>query len=144
LALVLLDLVVWFVEPFSTHQIVSWLLLAASMALVLSGAWTLKARGKPNRRRVSDVPITGIERTTTLATEGVYRYVRHPIYASGVYGAWGVFFKDPSWPGAFLAVASIGFWVAAARFEEAECVRYFGEPYREYIRRTRMFVPLLF
>jgi protein-S-isoprenylcysteine O-methyltransferase Ste14 len=33
--------------------------------------------------------------------------------------------------------------VATARADEAECVRYFGQPYREYMKRTRMFVPWL-
>jgi protein-S-isoprenylcysteine O-methyltransferase Ste14 len=31
----------------------------------------------------------------------------------------------------------------SARSEERECICYFGEAYREYVRGTRMFVPFL-
>lgn len=144
LALLFLNLDHWFVEPFSIQQVVSWLLLTVSTALVLSGALTLKVIGKPNSRRKSDVPITGIERTTVLVTQGIYRYIRHPMYASGVYGAWGVFFKDPSWMGVILAVGSSVFWGIAAKNEEEECIRYFGQAYREYARQSSVFIPFLF
>jgi protein-S-isoprenylcysteine O-methyltransferase Ste14 len=144
LALILLNLDRWFVEPFSSYQMVSWLLLTISVVLVLNGAFLLKIEGRPSSSRTSEVPLAGLERTTELVTKGVYGYIRHPLYASAFYGAWGVFFKDPSWPGVVLALGSTGFWLAAARIEEAECIRYFGAPYREYIRRTKMFVPFLF
>jgi protein-S-isoprenylcysteine O-methyltransferase Ste14 len=144
LALVVLNIDHWFLRPLSFYQLVSWLLLAVSVVLVLSGASLLKILGKPDSGRKSDVPLAGLEKTTSLVCQGVYRYIRHPLYASGFYGAWGVFFKDPSWPGALLAMGATGFWVAAARIEEAECIRAFGSPYRDYIRHTKMFVPYLF
>ena len=143
LALILLNVDRWFVDPVSAHQLVSWVLLAVSAALVLCGALTLRAVGKPCSERTSDVPIAGIERTTALVSSGIYRYIRHPMYASGIYGTWGVFFKDPSWLGVLFALVSSAFWVMSARSEERECIRYFGEAYREYARGTRMFVPFL-
>ena len=143
-ALVLLNLDRWFQEPFSSHQIASWLLLAVSIALVVHGAYLLKVVGKPDSRRSDEVPLAGIEKTTSLVTVGAYKYIRHPIYASGFYGTWGVFFKDPSWPGIILALASITFWVVTAKIEEAECIRYFGGSYRDYIKQTKMFLPFLF
>jgi protein-S-isoprenylcysteine O-methyltransferase Ste14 len=90
------------------------------------------------------VPLAGIEKTTALVTVGVYRYIRHPIYSSGFYGTWGVFLKDPSWLGITFALAASISWVVAAKIEEAECVRYFGDPYRAYVKQTKMFVPFLF
>ncbi len=144
LALILLNLDHWFVEPFAPHQIVSWLLLVVSIVLVLTDANLLKVVGKPGSRPNSDVPLARFEKTTLLVTEGIYRYIRHPIYASGFYGTWGVFFKDPSWPGIMLALGSTVSWVITARVEEMECIRHFGDPHRNYIRRTRMFVPFLF
>lgn len=144
LALLLLNVDQWFVQPLSAHQLVSWFLLTASIVLVISGALTLKAVGKPNGERISDVPIAGIERTTVLVTGGIYRYLRHPMYASGIYGGWGIFFKQPSWPGLIFALGASAFWAIAARAEEGECIRYFGESYRAYARRTRKFVPFLF
>ena len=144
LALVLLNLDRWFQEPFSPHQIASWLLLAVSIALVVHGAYLLKVVGRPDSRRSDEVPLAGIEKTTSLVTVGAYKYIRHPIYSSGFFGTWGVFFKDPSWLGIILALAAITFWIVTAKVEEAECIRYFGSPYRDYMRQTKMFVPFLF
>jgi protein-S-isoprenylcysteine O-methyltransferase Ste14 len=143
LALILLNVEHWFVDPLSARQVVSWVLLAVSAVLVLCGALTLRAVGHPGSERTSDVPIAGIERTTALVSTGIYKYIRHPMYASGIYGTWGVFFKDPSWLGVVFALGSSAFWVMSARSEERECICYFGEAYREYVRGTRMFVPFL-
>ena len=124
IALVLVNLGHWFEDPFAPHQVVSWLLLIISLILVVTGALLLKIVGKPGGARTSEVPLAGIEKTTKLVTEGVYRYIRHPLYASGFYGTWGVFFKDPSWLGIVLALGSTGFWIVAARIEEGECLRF--------------------
>ena len=70
-------------------------------------------------------------------------YVRHPLYSSLLLLGWGAFFKNPSWIGLGLAACATLFLVATARVEETENVRYFGPEYREYMRRTRMFIPYL-
>jgi len=58
--------------------------------------------------------------------------------------AWGVFFKNPSWIAAGLALGATAFLVATARAEEVENVRYFGATYEAYKQTTKMFVPFLF
>lgn len=55
-----------------------------------------------------------------------------------------MFFKDPSWLGIIFAMAATGFWVIGAKTEEAECVQYFGAPYKAYMKQAKMFVPFLF
>ena len=142
-AIVLLNLNYWFKEPFGFHQVISWLLLIISLFLVIYSYLLLRTMGKPDRKR-DDPSLMGIERTTTLVTEGAYRYIRHPIYSAGLIGTWGVFFKHPSWIGICLAVATTVFFTMTARMEEAENLRYFGEAYRSYMKRTRMFIPFLF
>lgn len=144
LALVLLNVDYWFRDPFGARQIASWLLLAVSIALVVHGVHLLKVFGKPDGARINDVPLAGIEKTTSIVTVGAYKYIRHPIYSSGLYGTWGVFLKDASLPGLSLALTATFFWVLTARIEEAECIRYFGPPYEAYMKRTKMFVPFLF
>jgi len=57
---------------------------------------------------------------------------------------WGVLFKDPSLPGGLLALAATLALIATAKADEAECTRFFGPAYRDYMQRTRMFVPFLF
>jgi protein-S-isoprenylcysteine O-methyltransferase Ste14 len=55
-----------------------------------------------------------------------------------------VFFKVPAWSGGLLALAATLFLVATARADEAECIRFFGSSYQEYMKHTKMFVPFLF
>jgi protein-S-isoprenylcysteine O-methyltransferase Ste14 len=143
LALVLLNVDFWFHEPFSFHQIISWFLLIVTLFLVIHGALLLHKVGKPDSKR-DDSALVGIEKTTELVTEGAYRYIRHPIYSSAVYGIWGVFFKRPSWLGLLLAVITVFFLTITAKTEEAENIRYFGVAYQNYMKRTKMFVPFLF
>ena len=143
LALVLLNLDYWFYEPFSIHQIVSWLLLIISLFLVIHGFQLLRMLGKPDSKR-NDPSLVGVEKTTELVTVGAYRYIRHPLYSSLLFGVWGVFFKHPSWLGVSLAVITIFFLTVTAKIEEAENVRFFGSAYRSYMKQTKMFIPFLF
>lgn len=143
LALALLNVDVWFRDPFSWHQLISWPLLIISAFLVIVGVRLLKARGEPNAER-DDVPMVAFEKTTILVTTGAYRWIRHPLYSSLLFLAWGIFFKAPSWLGGLLAVAATLFLVATARVEEAENQRFLGLAYGEYVKRTKMFVPYLF
>ena len=143
LALVLLNVDAWFREPFSWHQIISWLLLLASLVLVAQGVRLLWQIGKPGAER-DDATLVGLERTTRLVTTGVYRYIRHPLYSSLLFLAWGAFLKAPGWIGAALACTATLFLVVTARIEEAENAHFFGPAYEVYRKRTKMFVPFLF
>ncbi|MFH1372187.1 MAG: isoprenylcysteine carboxylmethyltransferase family protein [bacterium] len=143
LLLILLNLDYWFNEPLSYRQLVSWLLLAVSLFLVVHSALLLRRLGRLNRER-RDPSLIGIEKTTELVTTGAYCYIRHPMYSSGVVGIWGVFLKHPSWLGVCLAVLTVFFFYLTARMEEAENISFFGDTYRDYMKRTKMFVPFLF
>lgn len=135
LGLILLNLHGWFAEPFAWHQIVSWILLATSLYLVVDGILLLRHTGKPHG---------SLEATTRLVREGIYRYIRHPLYASLLYLAWGIFFKSPSLLDGCLAVIAAAFLYATGRADEAECVEQFGKEYTEYKKQTRMFIPFIF
>ncbi len=91
-----------------------------------------------------DAPMLEFEKTTTLVTFGLYRYIRHPLYSSLLLLTWGVFFKSPAILGVILALTATGFLVATAKIEEAEDIRYFGAAYVEYMRRSKRFFPFLF
>ena len=143
LALILLNLDRWFYRPFSLHQLLSWPLLIASLFLVIDGFRLLRLVGQPDDAR-DDPSLIGIEKTTTLVTVGAYRYIRHPLYSSLLFLAWGTFFKDPSWLGVFLALTATVFLTLTARIEEAENSRFFGAAYQSYIKQTKMFIPFLF
>jgi protein-S-isoprenylcysteine O-methyltransferase Ste14 len=143
LGLAVLNLHVWFREPVSWHQLISWPLLIISAFLVIVGVRLLRQVAEPGAQR-DDVPLVAFEKTTALVTTGVYRWIRHPLYSSLLFLAWGIFFKAPSWLGGLLALGATLFLVATARVEEAENIRFFGSSYREYVKQTKMFIPYLF
>jgi protein-S-isoprenylcysteine O-methyltransferase Ste14 len=76
-------------------------------------------------------------------TEGIYSAIRHPLYSSLLFLDWGIFFKSPSLRGGLIALVASVFLRATAKVEERENLRTFGEAYREYKARTKMFVPFL-
>jgi protein-S-isoprenylcysteine O-methyltransferase Ste14 len=134
LVLILLNLGHWFRDPFSTRQIVSWLLLLASLILAVHGFHLLRIIGRPEGE---------IESTTTLVMLGAYRYIRHPLYASLLLLGWGAFFKDPSLPAGVSTLATCAFLTATAKAEEAENLDKFGADYAAYVKATKMFIPFL-
>ena len=142
-ALLILNLDVWFVEPFSWHQLISWALLLLSLYLVIEGLRLLRLIGKPDAQR-TDEGLINVEKTTQLVTTSLYHYIRHPLYTSLICLAWGAFFKSPSWIGFLLAAGACLFLSLTARIEEKENSQYFGEAYQDYLRKTKMFIPFVF
>lgn len=132
LAVVLLVAPFWFHDPASPRQLASWVLLAGSLALAVEGFRLLVVRGRPHG---------GIEATTELVTTGLYRWVRHPLYASLLYGTWGAYLKHPAPGTTALALVASVFLVATARTEEAENLERFGAAYARYMGRTGAFLP---
>lgn len=128
--------------PVGDHT-VPQILLIVSAALALLGFTDLRRFGKPSDRR-KDQNLLAFERTTELVTRGIYRHIRHPMYASLIALGWAFFFRDPSWIAALLALLATAFYYLTARADEAECVDYFGQPYAEYMARTSRFLPHLF
>jgi protein-S-isoprenylcysteine O-methyltransferase Ste14 len=135
LILILLNLDNWFRDPFCVHQIISWVLLLASIILVAHGVYLLRVVGRPK---------SGIESTTKMVIVGAYKYIRHPLYSSLFFLVWGVFLKAPSIPAGILAAVATAFSITTARIEEAENIQKFGAEYTAYMKTTRMFIPFLF
>jgi protein-S-isoprenylcysteine O-methyltransferase Ste14 len=144
LALILLNVEYWFRAPFSLHQVISWIFLIASALLVVHAVHLLRIIGKPTAQRRDDEATIGFEKTTELVSVGAFRYIRHPMYSSLLFLAWGVLFKDLSWWAGILALAATLFLVATAKVEEAEDIRFFGAAYQSYRKQTKMFIPFLF
>lgn len=144
LLLFLLNVTTWFVRPFALHQIISWVLLLFSIVPVSCGILLLNRYGKPTAVRKEDDKLMGFEKTTMLVTEGIYRYIRHPLYSSLILLAWGIFFKSPSWAGGSLAITASGFLYLTAIRDERECLEFFGEEYARYIEHTKRFIPFIF
>jgi protein-S-isoprenylcysteine O-methyltransferase Ste14 len=143
LVLALINIDVWFQQPLSWYQMISWPLLMIALFLIIHAVWVFKQTGQQDAHR-SDAPMLGFEKTTRLVTTGAYRYIRHPMYSSLLFLAWGIFFKMPHWPGGLLAAAATFLLVLTARADETEDIRFFGQAYLDYMKRTKRFVPFLF
>ena len=130
--MVLLNMKVWFHDPFSLHQIVSWILLIFSAYFGLAGFFLLKRRGRPSEN---------FENTTILVKTGVYSLIRHPLYFSLFLLGTGIMMKDIT-PLTILlgAINLTAIWFTAL-MEEKEMIEKFGEPYKEYMKETKMFIP---
>ncbi len=78
----------------------------------------------------------------TLVTGGVYRRLRHPMYAAHLWWSLGQLLLLPNWlagPGALVAFLPLYF----LRFprEEAQLLDRFGDDYRAYMSRTGRMLP---
>jgi protein-S-isoprenylcysteine O-methyltransferase Ste14 len=134
--LVLLNLKVWFHNPFSFHQIISWILLFASIYPGIAGYVLLHKKGKPEDKH--------IERTTVVVKSGIYKYIRHPLYCSLLVLGTGVMFKDPDKLQLVFGLINLIALYFTAKIEEKEMIAKFGEEYIKYMSGTSMFIPYLF
>ncbi len=116
--------------------------MTVSLLFLWQGLSLILRVGKPSTDR-EDETLLRFEKTSVLVTEGLYRYIRHPLYGSLLFLAWGAFLKHPDWYSECLVVVATIFLIATAKAEETECIRHFGSPYVEYMSRTKMFVPYL-
>jgi protein-S-isoprenylcysteine O-methyltransferase Ste14 len=143
LGLVLLNFPAWTVNPFSPHQLLSWLLLISSIGLAIHAVKLLREIGKPTQERAEEA-LFGFEKTSSLVSSGVFKYIRHPMYASLIFLAWGAFLKQFSWLGVCLALVASIFLLLTAKRDEEECLAHFGDEYQSYMQKTKRFIPFLF
>lgn len=133
----------WFEDPFSLPQVFSWIFLFYSLYLIIAGVLLLHRKGKAHADR-EDPALYSFEKTTELVDTGLYKTIRHPLYASLFFLTWGVFLKNPTALLLVVALFSSVMFYLTARMDEKECVAYFGEAYQDYMKRTKMFVPYIF
>jgi protein-S-isoprenylcysteine O-methyltransferase Ste14 len=77
----------------------------------------------------------------SLTTNGIYRYIRHPIYSGDILLLTGLELALNSWL-VVMALLPLGVAVKQALAEEALLTRVFPG-YAEYCRRTKRFIPFI-
>jgi len=80
-----------------------------------------------------------------LVEAGPYRWVRHPSYTGALLAFLGLGLCLDNWASlaALMVPVSVVFWWRM-RIEEAALLGTFGERYRDYMRRTRRLIPLIY
>ena len=142
LVLIVLNLKGWYDAPLTVDQLICGILMSISLLLVMMGYQSLRQFGQQDDNR-NDTPLLVFEKTTVLVTNGIYRYIRHPMYSSLICLDGGLFFKKISLLSSSIAVIAFALLVIATFAEENENVRYFGMQYQEYMKRTKRFLPFL-
>nr|WP_220132042.1 methyltransferase [Pseudomonas sp. B11D7D] len=142
LVMLVLNASSWFGDRSELNQRIAWVLLSLSLAVLFAGIYQMRRFGQAGEQRQDD-ELFAFERTSQLVTGGIFRYIRHPMYCSLLLLAWGIAFKRIDALIVLLALLSSVLLWCSARCEERECLVYFGEAYREYMRRSWMFVPLV-
>ena len=143
LVLLLLNIPHWFDYPFTVQQIVSWILLFISILFLVQSFYFFKKVGSSKYREIESGNFN-FENTTKLIKEGIYKYIRHPMYGSLLFLDLGAMLKNISVTTVSIAFAAVLFVVLTARVEEKENIKYFGQDYKNYMKRSKMFIPFVF
>lgn len=119
-------------------EAVRWLGVGIGALCVIGIHWLFSSIGS------GITPTSATRREHKLVTNGIYRWVRHPLYTIGssLFISFGM--MADNW---FIAALGIlAFIVMAIRTpkEEANLIEKFGDEYREYMKRTGRFLPKLF
>jgi protein-S-isoprenylcysteine O-methyltransferase Ste14 len=113
--------------------------VAAAVALMCLGmtAWCWTRMGKDWRMDISET------RKAALITDGLFAYVRHPIYTLStlLMICSAIIIATP--PMIFVAAVNLLLVNIKARNEERHLLVTHGEPYAQYLRRTGRFIPHL-
>jgi len=117
---------------------ISWI----GIALIALGAlfrwYAIRVLGKFFTRDVA------ISAEQTVIENGPYRYIRHPAYTGSLISFLGLGLALGNW----LSIAAVMGCVTAGyayrvRVEERALAEELGQPYRDYMQRTRRFIPFV-
>ncbi len=87
-------------------------------------------------------PTLGIRESHTLVTDGVFRYIRHPMYAAHLLWAIAQPLLLHNWIAGFSFLAvSVPHYILRVGDEEQMMLDNFGEEYRDYMEQTGGFFP---
>jgi len=140
--LIISNIKYWFYDPLSLPQILSWSLLIVAFYLAIAGFIEMKKKGKAGKNR-EDSTLYEFERTSELVESGIFKYIRHPMYSSLIFLTWGIFFKNATYGLLVISALSSLFLILTSIFDEKECIGYFGEKYRYYMKRSKRFIPYI-
>lgn len=127
----------WF--DFADYSLPAWLswigvVLFAAAAVLLWG--THQAMGR------NWTPTLGLREEHRLVTDGVFRYIRHPMYAAHLLWALATPLILTNWIAGFsMLIPQIAQYWLRIKAEEAMLVEHFGDQYRQYMERTGRIVP---
>jgi len=79
-----------------------------------------------------------------LITNGIYKYIRHPLYLGGITRNIGLALLFSSIYGLVAMIFCNVFYLFRIQVEERMLINEFGNEYKEYRKRTRKIIPYLY
>jgi len=115
-----------------------WFGVALAFAILPFAYWVLSSLGN----NISPTQSTRLGHQ--LVIHGPYRYIRHPLYTTGLLGYVALTLLTAMWWIPIALAPGLIFILLRTPSEEARLIETFGDEYRAYARRTGRFVPKLF
>ena len=114
---------------------VRWLGFGIGVVCVLGIYWLFSSIG------AGITPVSATRKEHKLVTNGIYKYIRHPLYTFGssMFLVFGM--MADSWFIAALGILTFILMAIRTPKEEANLIAKFGDEYREYMKRTGRFLP---
>jgi protein-S-isoprenylcysteine O-methyltransferase Ste14 len=133
---------IWIVSPvfsFADYALRLWPFSAGALCLV-SGLW-LFHRSHADLGKYWSITLE-LREEHQLITEGIYRYIRHPMYTALFLYSIGQALVIPNWVVGPSYLVTFGILFAfRLRAEETMMLEAFGDDYAEYMARTKRVVP---
>jgi protein-S-isoprenylcysteine O-methyltransferase Ste14 len=126
---------------FANYALPAWMgwmgifIMACSLLIFWRAHYDLKANWSPSLE---------LYEGHTLITNGIYRYIRHPMYASLLLANIAQILLIQNWiAGPISIIVFILFYTFRSRAEEKMMIESFGDQYREYKKATGAILPKL-
>ena len=118
-------------------EIVRWLGVGTGIICIGLLYWLFSSIGS------GITPVSATRKEHKLVTNGIYRWVRHPLYTVGSFLFTSFGLMADNW--FIILLGALAFTAMAIRTpkEEANLIEKFGDEYREYMKRTGRFLPKL-
>ena len=89
-------------------------------------------------------PTSATRKEHKLTTNGIYKYIRHPLYTIGSSFILSFGMMADNWFIGMFGILAFVLMAIRTPKEEANLIEKFGDEYREYMKRTGRFLPKLF
>lgn len=84
------------------------------------------------------------EKTNALQTDGLNRFIRHPLYSGTSLFFIGICVTWPYYKNLFLLILYFAYLAIGMYLEEKKLVQVYGQQYLDYQKRTKKLVPYFY
>jgi len=129
------DWMAWSSYPFSSGA--RWLGALIIFCALPFFYWMFRSLGT----NVTDT--VAIRKKHNLVTEGLYHWVRHPMYLLTILIVSGFSLLAANWFIAIMGFFTVRLLIVRTPIEEKKLIEKFGEEYHDYMKKTGKFIPKL-